>query len=212
MRLSILGAAGGVGREVVRIALADGHEVRALVRDKERVTISHDRLMVAEGDATEAAVVASALAEADAVVYALGVSKRSAPDTGRRAMEHLLAAMCTAGITRLVAINGAATRVAGDAPGWQARMAAALARRLLPDVVADKQAEADLLAASGGGLAWTMVRPPRLADGPPRGGYRLSDDAPGLTARAVRRADVGRALVDLTVGGGHERQAPYLTY
>lgn len=212
MLVSILGAAGGVGREAVRLALADGHEVRALVRDASALAIGHDRLTIAEGDATDATVVSAAVSDADAVINTLGVTTRSAPDTGRRAMRHTLAAMRRSGIVRLVSISGAATAVAGDTRGWQARLLGALARRLLPGVVADKQAEADLLIASGDGIAWTLVRPPRLVDGPARGGYRLSLDAPGLITPPVRRADTARALVDLAIHGGHEHEAPYLTY
>lgn len=39
MKLTVFGATGGVGHEVVRQALAAGHEVTAVVRDPARLTV-----------------------------------------------------------------------------------------------------------------------------------------------------------------------------
>ncbi|MYV67428.1 NAD(P)H-binding protein, partial [Streptomyces sp. SID2131] len=40
MRLTVFGATGGVGREVVRQALAAGHEVTAVVRNPARLAVT----------------------------------------------------------------------------------------------------------------------------------------------------------------------------
>ncbi|MBH0246476.1 NAD(P)H-binding protein, partial [Streptomyces cavourensis] len=43
MRLTVFGATGGVGREIVGQALAAGHEVTAVVRDPDRLPDGLDR-------------------------------------------------------------------------------------------------------------------------------------------------------------------------
>jgi len=55
-----------------------------------------------------------------------------------------------------------------------------------------------------------VVRPPRLIDEEPTGEAVLPDDAPGLTAKPVPRADVATAMLGLVTGGGWERLAPYV--
>ena len=50
MKITVFGATGGVGREVVRQALDAGHEVTAVVRDPARLPVpAHERLHVATG-------------------------------------------------------------------------------------------------------------------------------------------------------------------
>ncbi|WP_157880486.1 NAD(P)H-binding protein, partial [Streptomyces katrae] len=45
MKITVFGATGGVGREVVRQGLAAGHEVTAVVRDPARLDVpAHERL------------------------------------------------------------------------------------------------------------------------------------------------------------------------
>ncbi|MFD7904181.1 NAD(P)H-binding protein, partial [Kitasatospora sp. NPDC059747] len=51
MKLTVLGATGGIGRHLVRLALADGHRVTAAVRDPARLPLQHERLTVVTADA-----------------------------------------------------------------------------------------------------------------------------------------------------------------
>ncbi|MFD8086455.1 NAD(P)H-binding protein, partial [Kitasatospora sp. NPDC059722] len=50
MKLTVLGATGGIGRHLVRLALADGHRVTAAVRDPARLPLQHERLTVVTAD------------------------------------------------------------------------------------------------------------------------------------------------------------------
>jgi nucleoside-diphosphate-sugar epimerase len=68
MKLAVLGAGGGLGRNVVDAALAAGHTVVALVRDPARAGLPPEVTTVV-GDATRAADVSRAMAGADAAMY-----------------------------------------------------------------------------------------------------------------------------------------------
>lgn len=78
LRVAVLGAGGRAGSAVVRRILTEGHSVTALVRARARHPwLAQRGVTVVEGDATDAADVARALADADAVVNA--VTPFSAP-------------------------------------------------------------------------------------------------------------------------------------
>jgi putative NADH-flavin reductase len=71
MNITVLGAAGGTGMQVVQQALAAGHSVTALVRSPEKMPVTDPHLRVAQGDATDQASVTRALEGADAVISTL---------------------------------------------------------------------------------------------------------------------------------------------
>lgn len=54
MKLTIFGATGGTGRHIVDQALEAGHHVTAVVRNPQRMPVSHPRLEVVTADITDA--------------------------------------------------------------------------------------------------------------------------------------------------------------
>jgi putative NADH-flavin reductase len=72
MNLTVLGATGPTGTQLVEQALAAGHQVTALARSGQKVTITNPNLHVVEGDATDRAVVSQAVKGNDAVISVLG--------------------------------------------------------------------------------------------------------------------------------------------
>ncbi len=68
MKIAVLGAGGGLGRNVVDAAGAAGHQVVALVRDPRRVELPA-RVTTVAGDATRADDVARAMDGADATMF-----------------------------------------------------------------------------------------------------------------------------------------------
>ena len=63
MKLTVFGATGGVGRELVSQALAAGHRVCAYVRNPAKLDLDHPELTVIAGELTDAAAVRRAVAQ-----------------------------------------------------------------------------------------------------------------------------------------------------
>src|SRR5664279_3212065 len=78
MRVLVIGASGKTGHEVVRQALAVGHEVTAFVRDPSRLQVRDPRLTVVRGDARSVDDLRRALAGQDAVISTVGGSAKNA--------------------------------------------------------------------------------------------------------------------------------------
>lgn len=73
-RLLVLGANGPSGRLTVHQALDRGYRVDALTRRPDGFPLRHERLLVLGGDATDPAVVDTAVAGCDAVVSVIGAA------------------------------------------------------------------------------------------------------------------------------------------
>src|SRR5512147_3139820 len=103
MRILIVGATGGTGRELVEQALERGHEVTAFARRPEAVAVRHERLRVARGDVMDAASVAAAVAGQEAVLSALGHKRWLYPTRIlSQGTANVLDAMAKQGVRRFV--------------------------------------------------------------------------------------------------------------
>ncbi|MFF3089002.1 NAD(P)-dependent oxidoreductase [Streptomyces nojiriensis] len=199
MKITVFGATGGVGREVVRQALDGGHEVTAVVRDPARLPVpAHERLRVATvTDVTDVEAVLPVVSGRDAVVSALGPANNrqaKAKPVAGPALSAITSAMDRAGVRPLSAVSAAPVGPLPEGAGIFTRAVVfPLLRRLLRDVYADLADMEAAMAASG--TRWTVVRPPMLRNKPRTGTYRRAIDANVPGGRVIPRADVADALL-----------------
>src|SRR5262249_39238823 len=107
MKILILGATGGTGRQVVRLARG-GHSGAAVVRNPAKAGVPPD-VRIIEGDASSPDTLAAAVPGHDAVLSCLGaaLSKSFRPD-GRpaaAAATPLVEAMIGSGVCRLIVVS-----------------------------------------------------------------------------------------------------------
>src|SRR5437773_3947798 len=106
MKLTVFGATGGIGREVVRQALAAGHEVTAVVRDRGRFDLNHPALEVATVPGlTDPEVLRLALDGSDAAISGVGPRGRKDGPVASSTTRGILAAMEASGVQRFVAVS-----------------------------------------------------------------------------------------------------------
>ena len=206
MKVTVFGATGNSGRRVVAAALAAGHAVSVLVRDPARLADA-DGLRVVAGDITDEAAVEQAVAGSEGVIWAVGPSSNT-PDQPllfETAARTLVAAMQRAGARRLVALSGAGVTVPGETKPLAHRLASVFVGLMVRHVVDAKQREYAVFAASG--LDWTLVRPPRVVDGPPSGQRRAGDRPAGAR---VTSADLAEFMVEQLTDITYLGRAPYV--
>ena len=103
MKLLILGATGGTGKHVVSQALADGHDLTVLARDRARVGPDQPRLRVVVGDLENGAALAEAMRGQDAVISAIGRGYSfKSEHLIERTVPGIIGAMKAAGVRRLL--------------------------------------------------------------------------------------------------------------
>lgn len=170
MNILLLGMTGRVGSEVAKLALKDKHQVTALVRTPEKITINDDNLSIVKGDVTIKEDVARAMQGADAVLSALNTD---GADTLTKSMPLIIDAMNAEDIKRIVTIGTAGildSRVEPDVLRYQSSES----KRKLTRAAEEHHKTYLLLEETN--LDWTVVCPTYLPDGEAVGKCREERD------------------------------------
>ncbi len=209
MRLAIFGASGRTGRPLVEQALAAGHDVVALARTPSSFPIKHERLHVVEGNVEDAAKVDEAVAGADAVLSVLGHSKTSNKDVLTVGTRNIINAMQKHGVKRLINLTGAGVRDPQDQPKLVDKVFGFALARLQPDLLRDSENQTKLIRGSD--LDWTIVRGPRLTEGPRTGKYRVGYVGKDSGTQASR-ADIADFMLTQVTDNTYLRKLPVVSY
>jgi len=177
MKVTVFGAAGRTGREVVRLAAERGHEVRAFVRSPAELGAAS----AVVGDARDANAVTEAIDGADAIVSVLALMSADAEPEYSEATRTIVDAAASSGVRRIVVTAN-------------------------NDVLTDREVTGDFAAharehrrnratVEASGLDWTMLAAPWVTDDEPRGAYEAVVDGKG-PGRRIATADLALAIVD----------------
>jgi putative NADH-flavin reductase len=199
MRITVFGATGPTGRQLIDQALSAGHEVTAVTRRPGKLS-PRAGLTVAQADITDPEAVGTAVAGSRAVLSALGAPLTRRPvDTYSTGTGNIMAAMHRQGMKRLVVVSSSVTD-----PHWRPGNAFFFNHVLDPYVnrVLGRTVHEDMRRMEAiiraGELDWTIVRPSGLFDHPDVTGYVTAEDsADGLfTARSDLAAAMLQQLTD----------------
>ncbi len=207
MKIAVFGASGRTGRPLVEAALAQGHEVTAFVRTPEKLAITHEKLRIVQGTAQDGSRVAEAVQGQDAVFSTLGPEKPTF-DTMTTGLGNIISAMQKHGVRRLIVQTGAGVSVAGDRPGFMNHFIRFLLKTISPKVLADSEAGVAKVTASD--LDWTVVRVPRLMDGPATGKLRVGMVGDGVGTTLVR-ADAAEFMLRQLTDTAHVGKQPAIS-
>ena len=93
MKVTIFGATGRTGQQLVKQALKAGHQVTAYVRTPSKMAEQHENLAVVQGKITDAAKVSEVISGTDGVLSALGAVRGGPPEVMVPAAKSILAGM-----------------------------------------------------------------------------------------------------------------------
>jgi uncharacterized protein YbjT (DUF2867 family) len=204
MKLTIIAATGGVGRELLEQAVAAGHDVTAVVRNPGKLS-REVRAITADLAAPDPAALESAVAGADAVLSGLGPHSNSDAGIASQGTPAVVAAMKAAGVRRIVAVSAAPVGTVPTPsrpsppkhdPGdgfFMRHLLSHIANARLGKVFADLAQMEDVLGRSG--LDWTVIRPPQLTGKPLTGTYRTAYGQNLKGGLSVPRADVAHLML-----------------
>lgn len=188
MRIVILGATGRIGQFLVRYGLERGHEVTAFVRSPQKIAQKHERLKVLQGNLLDAGQLAQVMRGQDAVLSAFGPATLRAVTTRKDFGGAAAMAMRAAGVRRVVLVSSALLFPKVRLLGVVLRNT--LLTKMIPDAAGlEKEISSD-------DLEWTIVRPPRLMNGPLTREYRIADGRLPGKGTVISRADVADFMLN----------------
>ena len=205
MKLLVIGATGGTGRQIVREATSKGHSVVALVRSKAKANDLPNAQLV-EGDARDQEVLFRTLEGCSGVISSLGTSLSPFKEVTllSSATRALVLAMDRQKVRRLVCITGMG---AGDSAGHGGFVFDKLFfPLLLAKVYQDKDRQEEIIRASN--LDWVIVRPGALSNKPAVGKVRALTDLSNIHGGSIPRADVAAFVVQQLTDNTWLRKAP----
>jgi putative NADH-flavin reductase len=207
MRLTVFGATGRIGGQVVRQAMDAGKEVTAVVRDPAKLSANHRALrVVTVPDLTDPAKLRPALDGSDAAISGIGPRTRRDVTVASSTTRGILRALEATGIRRLVVVTAAPVGPIPDGESWlYRRILLPIVSALLRDVYTDLAVMEDEIERSA--TDWTIVRPPRLVNTPLTATYRTAIGGNVPRAGSISRADVAHALLAVLHDPATIRQA-----
>lgn len=195
MKITVFGATGGIGGQVVRQALSAGHEVTAVVRDAARLDVGHPALEVATVPGlTDSEALRPLLEGRDVAISGVGPRGRNDGPVASSATGGILRAMEVSGVRRFVAVSAAPV---GPVPAGDSfvnrRILLPFISAMLRDLYADLAEMEDEIRRSA--TDWTVIRPPKLVNKPLTGRYRTVIDGNVPRGYTISRADVAHAML-----------------
>jgi uncharacterized protein YbjT (DUF2867 family) len=190
MNVTVFGATGGVGSQVVDQLRSRGHQVTAYVRNPNKVPATWGDVTVVTGELSDAAAIDRAVQGADAVVSALG------PSLDRKAIglplvegtQNIMNSMQRHGVRRYVGNGTPSVLDPRERPTWQTRLSTFMAKTLLRRAYDELVGMSEIVMSSG--LDWTIVRFLAPKDGPVTGRVRQGFYGQDKLGFNVTRAEI----------------------
>jgi putative NADH-flavin reductase len=204
VKLIIVAATGGIGRQLLEQASEEGHSVTAVVRNPGALSL-RTRTFVADLANPDARTLQSAIESADAVLSGLGA--RSSVDDGvaARGTRAIIQAMRAVSVRRIVVVSAAPIGTV-PSPGrpnpprhdpgdgfFMRHLLAPLTKAAFRQHYADLAQMEDVLRESS--ADWTIIRPPRLTNGPRHRRYRVAFGQNLRRGLSISRADVANFML-----------------
>jgi uncharacterized protein YbjT (DUF2867 family) len=210
LRVLVVGATGGTGRQLVQQALDQGHQVTAFVRDPSKLKIAHENLRIARGDVLDYASVEAAMRGQSAVLCALGHKRFFYPNKIQsNGMLHILRAMKACDVPRLICET--ALGIGNSVGRLGLPHTFFILPLVLPFYMWDKVRQEDLIIASD--RDWVIVRAGVLTNGEARGSYRHGPKVGSyLWPVKIARADVADFMLRQLTDDAYVGAAPGLGY
>jgi putative NADH-flavin reductase len=209
MKLLVVGATGGTGREIVTQALEQSHVVTAFARNPADVTTKHENLKVVQGDVLDYSSVDAAMNGQDVVLSALGTRSLGKTTLLSVGTQNIIRAMHQHGVRRFVCESSLGVGDSKGQLGWLFDFI--VLPLMLRRVYQDKEVQERFIKESN--LDWIIVRPSALTNGPRTGVYR-SDfrSSHGSFIPKISRADVADFMLKQLTDNTFLRKTPGLWY
>jgi putative NADH-flavin reductase len=209
MKITIFGATGGTGKQLVEQALGAADQVVAYVRDPSKLEQKHERLTVIRGELKDREGIERAVKGADAVISVLGPRGGSKGKPITIGTQNIIVAMKKQGVRRLIISCTASAKDPKDKPELRLRVMIGIVKLFIHAAYEDIVSTAEAVRKSD--LDWTIVRLSLLNNGPKSGKVRVGYMDRGEVGTRISRADIADFMLKQVKDPKYLRQAPLIS-
>lgn len=170
MKITLLGASGYVGKELLKKTIGQGYQVKVLARNPEKIKDFSDKIEIIKGDYFNKESIIKAVAGSDIVVSTIGPSTKKPYDVGEykksmiNAMTNLIAIMKAEKVKRFIIISGCATPISqNESFNFRQNFIKVMLNLTAKYIIEIKTEECALLKQST--IDWIVMRPPAITRG-----------------------------------------------
>ena len=194
MQITVLGAAGRIGQEVVKSALIKDYKIRVLVRNPEKLGKLKDQVEVKQGNLLDATLVEEAIIGSEAVINLSGAVKEPDQILKFERIGHILIEKLKAQrIKRLINISAAVAILPMEKLELRRRVLRMITYLFYKDMKHVQDTVMKIIIAENE-IDWTLIRPAFITDKPRTGNIILNDrKLPGMS---VTLPDLGQFIVN----------------
>ena len=194
MKILIIGATGGTGKELVKQALERNFDVTAFVRNPDKLKIKNDRLKVLQGNVLNPESLYSAVKEQDAVLCALGHKRWFYPNNIlSQGTKNIIEAMEKNNVRRFICETALGVGNSFGKLGLYYTLFTI--PFILPFYFWDKGRQEKIIRSSS--LDWTIVRPGMLTNSTKKGKYKHGEKVGSfIWSVRISRADTADFMLN----------------
>jgi len=210
MKLLIIGGTGGTGKQLIKQALEEGHQITALVRNPGKLKITDPGLRIIKGNVLDLESVLQAVKGQDAVLSVLGHKKFFIKtNTLSEGTKNIVEAMEGGGVDRFICVTSLGI---GDS---RFKLGLYYTLFVIPVIVffyfRDKEKQERIICNSK--LNWTIVRPGQLINAKKRGVYKHGPNVGSyILTKLISRADVAHFMLSQLEDDTYRCKAVGVTY
>lgn len=211
MKLTIFGATGEAGRQLIEQALAEGNEVVAFVRNPSKLTLRHEHLAIVQGELHDLVNIECAVNGADAVISLLG--PRPGEDSKIKPLtqgtQNIVTAMKKLGARRLLVASTPSASAPNDLPDLKFKVLVSIIKSMMRPAYEEIVNVAQVVRDSD--LDWTIVRVSVLNNNPKSSKVRVGYLGTGEVGVRLSRADMAGFILDELKNAKYIRQMPAIS-
>ena len=209
MKITVFGATGDTGKQIVEQALETGYDVVAFARNPSKLNISNEHLTIIQGKLSDAGLIESAIKGSDAVLSALGPRGGSKDKPLTQGILNIISAMKNQGVRRLIITSTLSAKDSKDKPDFKTKTMVNLVKTTMHAAYEDIVNVAETVRESD--LDWTIVRLAILNNKPKSGKVKAGYVGSGDIATQISRADIADFMLKQITDMKYLHEAPAIS-
>lgn len=208
MTVTIFGASGRTGIDLIKECLGNNFNVVAFARSKTKLDNFKDKIKIIEGSVFNFEDVNNAIKNSNCVISVLGHSKDTPYNMQTEAIKNIISSMHQNNVSRLITLTGAGVFVEGDKPTIIDNAITVMLKLVSKNRVEDGINFVEQIKKSN--LNWTVLRAPILNNKPATNNIKLTMVGDNSVKFSISRKDIAKTFIKIINQSSTFKTLPFI--